>query len=204
MERDWICNTDSKRCSYIIQTVTTKQPGVFYSFPKDCNENGAIVYLVYLLLSRRRSEGIEHLCEKTISTWGEKSKQPASACLCGSDKLHRERRQWQEEEEQAHSGCQPVSPRLHETLMDLIDWWEHQGVWAELSADWALVLGGKINLADTSRVRSAPHRAPIQQPWLIEEQSKVRLCLWINMQCVFAVIVRNVCDLGQGVIWFLS
>lgn len=69
--------------------------------------------------------------------------------------LHGERRQWQEEEEevgdeQAHSGCQPVSPRLHETLMDLIDWREHQGVQAELSADQTPVLGGKINLADTS------------------------------------------------------
>ncbi len=114
--------------------------------------------------------------------------------------LHRERRQLQgeeeEEEEQAHSGCQPVSPRLHETLMDLIDWWEHQGVWAELSADWAPVLGGKINLADTSRARSAPHRASIQQLWLIEEQSKVRLCLRINMPCVAAVILRNASDHG--------
>lgn len=33
-------------------------------------------------------------------------------------------------EEEAHLGCQPVSPRLHETLMDLIDWREHWGgVW---------------------------------------------------------------------------
>lgn len=30
-------------------------------------------------------------------------------------------------EEEAHLGCQPVSPRLHETLMDLIDWREHLG-----------------------------------------------------------------------------
>lgn len=116
--------------------------------------------------------------------------------------LHRERRQLQgeeeEEEERAHSGCQPVSLRLHETLMDLIDWWEHQGVWAELSADRAPVLGGKINLADTSRVRSAPHRASIQQLRLIEEQSKVWLCLRINMPCVVAVIVRNVSDHGGG------
>lgn len=68
MERDGICNKDPKLCSYIVQIVTTMQPGVFYSFSKDCNEGGVIVYLVYFLLSLRRSEGVEHLCEKTIST----------------------------------------------------------------------------------------------------------------------------------------
>lgn len=111
-----------------------------------------------------------------------------SAGLCGSDLLHREKKKWQEEEAEeeedgAHLGCQPVSPRLHRALMNLIDWWECQEVWAEQSADPAPVLGRKINLADTSRARSAPHRASIHQLWLIEEQSKVRLCLRINTVC---------------------
>lgn len=54
----------------------------------------------------------------------------------GSDILHMKRQKEREvEDEQAHPGRRPASPRQHEVLMDLIDWQEHQEVQAELSAD---------------------------------------------------------------------
>lgn len=45
----------------------------------------------------------------------------------------KEKEEEEDEQEWAHSGCQPASLRLHETLMDLIDWQEHRrGLgWAE-------------------------------------------------------------------------
>lgn len=58
--------------------------------------------------------------------------------------------------------CEPVSSRLHETLIDLIDWSEHQGVWAVLSSNRVAALEGQINLADTSQARFTPHRASNQ------------------------------------------
>lgn len=53
----------------------------------------------------------------------------------GSDILHMKRQEREVGDEEAHPGCRPASPRQYEVLMDLIDWREHQEVWAELSAD---------------------------------------------------------------------
>lgn len=59
-------------------------------------------------------------------------------------------------DEQAHPGCRPASPRQHEVLMDLIDWREHQEVWAEqtkLQCVCACVWrGGGINLVSIGQL----------------------------------------------------
>lgn len=94
-------------------------------------------------------------------------------------------------EEEAHLGCQPVSPRLHETLMDLIDWREHGGAGGPAP-------GGKINLADTS-LGAEP---PTKEPCLSGEQSKLSGCFWrINMPRGGDCRRGTSLEPGGGIIW---